>query len=335
MKKAVDEKRAAPSFDPREVLRFARLTQVPRLLRRAIGLAAVERSDFLPACDPAERARLRAIADAVRGPDRRPAVFVHGVLPRSGTNFVADALALHPDLLQNPGRLWEFPLLCTAEAAEALQREFLFMFPPNAEAMGRRDMFACMASGWMKVLQDGAGDRRMLFKSPHVRAIGLFPAIFPGDVLILVLRDGRDVIRSSEGTFAGGGAWRKRFRTLAHEWREGCEAIMSFAPGGENACPEATVVRYEDLVREPEGTMRRLLAHAGLDPARYDFDALKRLPVRGSSTKAAEAGWTPVERTDDFDPLGRWKDWPDKKKARFEAIAGDAARRAGYGRDEA
>lgn len=325
----------SPLSDVIEISHFARLKQLPYLFRRAIGLAAIARSDFLTASDPAEKARLNAIADAVRGAAHRPAVFVHGVLPRSGTNFVADALALHPDLLQNPGRLWEFPLLCTAEGAEALQREFLFMFPANAEVMGRRDMLAYLASGWMKALQESSGEKRMLLKSPHMHAIGLFPEIFPRDVLILVLRDGRDVIRSSEGTFGGRGPMKKRFRTLAHEWREACEAILTFGPGGENACPQATLVRYEDLVRDPEGTMRGLLLHAGLDPELYDFDALKRLPVRGSSTRAAEAGWTPVEKTGDFDPLGRWKDWPVAKKARFKDIAGETLKRAGYERDDA
>ncbi len=314
--------------DIRSILSFARLEQLPTLIRRAIGTGHVAREDYLPVLGADERSRLRAIADAVRGPGCRPAVFVHGVLPRSGTNFVADALALHPDLHQNPGRLWEFPLLHVARGAEALQREFRFMFKPNAEVMGRFDMLAYMASGWLKALQEPLGDKRMLFKDPHVRNIGLFPDLFPRDVLILVLRDGRDVVRSSEGTF--GGPLRKDFRLLAEEWNAGCEAIMSFAPGGENAWPGAKVLWYEDLVRDPERTMRDLLAHARLDPERYDFEALKSLPVRGSSEAAAAAGWTPKQKTADFNPLGRWRDWPAPKRARFKAIAGGGLKRAGY-----
>ncbi len=321
--------------DIRSILRFARLSQLPGFMRRAVGLRAVRREEFLPVLAPEERARLRSIADAVRGPGCRPAVFVHGVLPRSGTNFVADALALHPDLHQNPGRLWEFPLLYVAGGAEALQREFLFMFKENAEVLGRHDMLAYLASGWMRALQEQTGEKRMLFKAPHVQNIGLFADVFPRDVLVLVLRDGRDVIQSSEGTFGGRGLVRKDFGALAHEWREGCEAIMSFAPGGENAYPGAKVLWYEDLVRDPEGSMRDLLAHARLDPDRYDFEALKRLPVRGSSTAAAASGWTPQEKAADFNPLGRWRGWPAPKKARFKSIAGGALKRAGYEKDDA
>ncbi|HLT01456.1 MAG TPA: hypothetical protein VK001_04725, partial [Geminicoccaceae bacterium] len=75
---------------------YARLPQLYRYARRALGLAAARRDDFMAAPAPDEAARLEAIAGAVRGADAPPAIFVHGVLPRSGTNYLADALSLHP-----------------------------------------------------------------------------------------------------------------------------------------------------------------------------------------------------------------------------------------------
>ena len=114
-----------PRQELQETLSYARLSQLYRYGRRALGLPAARKDDFMVTLPPGEAARLQAIATAVRGPAAPPAIFVHGVLPRSGTNFLVDALALHPHVHAHPGRLWEFPLLYVAPGAEALQREFL------------------------------------------------------------------------------------------------------------------------------------------------------------------------------------------------------------------
>lgn len=320
-----------------EVLTYLRVRQVGRYAARLLGLPTARVSDFLsPPLAPREADRLRAIAAAVRGAAPPPAIFIHGVLPRSGTNFLADALALHPDVQAHPARLWEFPLLYVAPGAAALQQEFLFMFKRNREVMDRYEVLAYLASGWLATLQKAAGARRMLFKSPHVQNLGLFRHVFPGDVLLLCLRDGRDVIQSSLQTF---GRWRPRskgFASLAREWRYGTEAILTFEPGAENAYAKAMVVRYEQLAEQPEATMRAILEHGGLDPASYDFAALGRLPVRGSSAIPAtdDERWGQHDKPAQFQPIGRWQAaWSSAQKSRFKAIAGEALIRAGYATD--
>ena len=326
-----------PRQDLRELASYARLSQLYRYGRRAVGLPATRRSDFIVELPPGEPARLHAIATAIRGPDAPPAIFVHGVLPRSGTNFLADALALHPHVHANPARLWEFPLLYVAPGAEALEREFLSMFPRNAEVMGRFDLLAYLASGWLAALQKEAGQRRPLLKSPHVQHLALFRHIFPSDILLLCLRDGRDVIQSSLQTF---GRWHLRskgFSELAREWRYATEAILSFEPGGEQAYANAKVVRYEALVEHTEAVVHDALRHARLDPAVYDFDALGRLPVRGSSSLASRGDqrWAPHDKPKDFQPVGRWRTiWSSRAKRRFKAIAGAMLIQAGYAKDD-
>ena len=95
-----------PRQELQETLSYARLSQLYRYGRRALGLPAARKDDFIVTLPPGEAARLQAIATAVRGPAAPPAIFVHGVLPRSGTNFLVDALALHPHVHAHPGRLW-------------------------------------------------------------------------------------------------------------------------------------------------------------------------------------------------------------------------------------
>ncbi|MGH6920500.1 MAG: sulfotransferase family protein [Geminicoccaceae bacterium] len=326
-----------PRRDLQEMLSYARLSQLYRYGRRAVGLPAARQGDFMVQLPPGEPARLRAIATAVRGPAAPPAIFVHGVLPRSGTNFLVDALALHPHVHAHPGRLWEFPLLYVAPGAEALQREFLSMFRRNAEVMGRFDLLAYLASGWLAALQKEAGERRLLLKSPHMQNLALFRHIFPYDTLLLCLRDGRDVIQSSLNTFARWHLRSKGFAELAREWRYATEAILSFEPGGEHAYGNAKVVRYEALVEDTAAVVHDTLRHARLDPEVFDFDALRRLPVRGSSSLASRGDqrWAPHEKPKDFQPVGRWRQaWSRRAKRRFKAIAGTALIQAGYAQDD-
>jgi protein-tyrosine sulfotransferase len=326
-----------PRRDLQEMLGYVRLSQLYRYGCRAVGLPAARQGDFMVQLPPGEPARLHAIATAVRGPAAPPAIFVHGVLPRSGTNFLVDALTLHPHVHAHPGRLWEFPLLYVAPGAEALQREFLSMFRRNAEVMGRFDLLAYLASGWLMALQKEAGQRRLLLKSPHVQNLALFRHIFPYDTLLLCLRDGRDVIQSSLNTFARWHLRSKGFAELAREWRYATEAILSFEPGGEHAYANAKVVRYEALVEDTEAVVRDTLRHARLDPEVFDFDALRRLPVRGSSSLASRGDqrWAPHEKPKDFQPVGRWRQaWSGRAKRRFKAIAGAALIQAGYAQDD-
>jgi protein-tyrosine sulfotransferase len=321
----------------KSVLGFVRLDQLPRYGRRALRLPSARAEDFDVGVAPAARRRLRAIADAVRGPRPSPAIFVHGVMPRSGTNFLADALALHPDVHAHPGRLWEFPLLYVAPGAKALREEFLAMFRRSEDVVGPYDLLAYLASGWLAALQQEAGPRRILLKSPHVQNITLAPHLFPHDVVLLCLRDGRDVVQSSLGTFP---RWRLRGKglgALAREWRHAAEAVLTFEPGGANAYPGARVVRYEALVEQPEAVMRELLNHAGLDAGVYDFEALQRLPVRGSSSLAVagEGRWSQHDKPVNFHPVGRWQGvWTERQKRRFKAVAGATLVAAGYASDQ-
>lgn len=318
------------------ILGYARVAQLPYLARRALRIPATSRADFSTPLSEAEIARMRAISRAVRGEAARPIVFIHGVLPRSGTNYLADILALHPDVHAHPGRIWEFPLLYVAPGARALQREFVGMFTRNAEVTTEYDFLAFIASGWAKMLQQEAPDRTLVIKTPHVQHIDLFRYIFPNDKLILCLRDGRDVLQSSMDTFKDSPLTRKSFAELCREWAFGAEVILDHEPGGHFQSPNVMVARYEPIAAGDQDMVQKLVAHGGLDPRRFPFDAYRALPVRGSSRsqrKDHDRWSTPEPRTADFNPVGRWETWSKREKAVFKKIAGPALVRAGYARN--
>jgi len=310
---------------------FLRLAQLGHVVCRLLGRPVWRAEDFLVTLPSAAQARLSSIAHQVRGGAHPPAILVHGVLPRSGTNFVANALALHGAVSAFPRGLFEFPLVELAPGARALQHEWLAHFPGNARLVEELELFGYLASGWLAALQAEAPGRRLLMKSPHVRQIGVFRAALPRDKLVLCLRDGRDVVASTLATFEGGPR-RKSFRQLVTEWRLATEAVLAFAPGGPLENGNTVVVRYEDMVEQPRRVLREILPTLDLDPADYPFDELDRLPVYGSSTTREQGrqSWQPVARQASFKPIGRFEGWPAHRKRRFDELAGLTLQRAGY-----
>jgi hypothetical protein len=313
------------------LLKSARLADLPRQALRILGLPYLSRADFLPEIGLAAEARVAELSRAARGPGPAP-ILVLGVMPRSGTNFLRDLLAAHPDVHADPGRLYEYPLLQVAPGAAALMDDFIARFPLNAEVLTRWDALGLLAGAWLGALQREAGARRILLKSPHVQNLTLATSVFAGAKIVLCLRDGRDVIDSSLNTFSRRSLSRKTFRQLAQEWRLGTEAILSYDAGGSRACADVVVIRYEEVVEAPEPALRRVFDAVGLDAGRYDFTKVSAMPVRGSSrSRAAEADrWQPEDRNADFRPVQRWASWPPARKARFDRIAGKVSREAGY-----
>jgi hypothetical protein len=93
------------------------------------------------------------------------------------------------------------------------------------------------------------------------------------------------------------------------------------------------VVRYEDLVDDPEGQLRAIFEFLALDPVRYDFEAARNLPVRGSSAFGRSDGnvhWKAVTKDASFAPKERWRSWHTTQLERFDWLAGEQLVAAGY-----
>ena len=256
-------------------------------------------------------------------------IFILGVTPRSGTNFLMDLLCLHSACA--PGRHpvkedffleYSNQLLDYTNSVRACWDPMWGRFTPKLMADFRRALgFGLTSFLWVD------RDRRLVTKTPSVKNLDLFFTFFPDAKLLILIRDGRSVVQSCMDTFG----WE--FDRATRMWRDGARTIARFqrVAGMEG---RYRVLRYEDLIDDLRPTLRDTLLFLGLDPGAFDFEAAERLPVRGSSAffgpERRRVHWDPVHKDSSFDPRERWRNWSAASLERFNWIAGDQLEQFGY-----
>ncbi len=179
-----------------------------------------------------------------------------------------------------------------------------------------RAVFRCYAAA--------QGKPRYGDKTPgYVFHLPLVGELFPEARVVHVVRDGRDVavsMRQASSTTP------PPIDQLARLWRKAVTKGRAF---GEVDPGRYAEVRYEDLVDDAEGELRRLCPFLGLDfdPVMLDHRAsaerlLGRIELAHLHTRLPRP------------PTTRLRDWTAEMTAEdaaaFEAVAGDALRRFGY-----
>ena len=256
-----------------------------------------------------------------------PPVFVLGILPRSGTNFLSDLLALHPACAL-PAGLREDWLLHHADGLVDYARAVRSHWRNDWTRHGSlpATLEPALAEGLSGMIADQAPGRRVITKTPSVRNLRLFPDLFPRSKLLVLVRDGRSLAVSAARSFGLG------MEPVARDWARAARAITAFAADSAMA-DRCLVVRYEDLMATRECELDRIFRFLDLDPDAYDFEAAARLPVRGSSDRLnaqGEVDWDPVGASSDFAPIARWRDWPRRRHERFNRLARAELEAFGY-----
>jgi hypothetical protein len=265
----------------------------------------------------------------------RSSVFIIGIEHRSGINFLSNVIRLHPDF-QLPAPLWEDYLL--------RHSGHLFTYVERTSERWKRwvedrqEYQVCL----LKSLGDGllgflgskiSPEKRIIVKTPVAHNLENFSLLFPQGKMLILIRDGRDVVQSAQKTWKDKSAlfWIRR-------WNAGAQMIHSFT---ENAGRELRdrswkLVRYEDLVENPKPVVEEILDFVAADRASFQWDQLEKLPLRGSSVNQGgkeAVHWDPVEKPKDFQPIGRWAGWSAWKKLQFKFFAGKELIRLGYAQD--
>lgn len=276
-----------------------------------------------------------------------PPIFILGIMPRSGTNFLHDLLLLHPSC--RGSLLAEDYLTAHSDLLVRYAESTVSHWSPRWQAKKtwthpERVLAEYIGHGLISFLDSTNGDeassddvgassqlraQRTVTKTPSIRNLDHFAQLFPHAQLLVLVRDGRSVVASGMVSFH----WN--FEKQAHVWANSVQTVLEFAGRSSGIDGRYLIVRYEDLYRRTKAEMRRILAFLHLPAACYDFEQAAKLPVRGSSQEHRKGEgnrhWDPVARSPDFDPLRRWSDWSEARKRRFNWIAGDYLARLGYG----
>lgn len=267
-----------------------------------------------------------------RGRERGPALLLHGIMPRCGSVYVGELLRKHPDLYAYPHHLWEIPALQLTPELHRLQRAFVNAYRMNRGSLEDNDFHALFGGALMALIHSATPpEQRAMVKMPSVQYLNHFSSMFPNEHLLVLVRDGRDVVASTLRT------WRHlNFVQVCLRWNrsarivlENCSIMGSARRTGYMLC------RFEDAISDPEGFLRATLPCFDLDPERYPYEMIGEIPVIGSSQLAAgTVSWrTFIKAPKGFRPRGYWREWSTLKKLIFKAIAGRSLVALGYSED--
>ena len=256
-------------------------------------------------------------------------VFVLGIMPRCGTNFLYNLLMFHPDC-GPPSPVWEDFVVTHLDILARYSESVAGRWDASwgVDRKLQRYLDHSLGAGISCFLQERCKKERVISKTPRVENLEYFFRFFPESKLVILVRDGRSVIESGEKSFG----WRPE--PALHILAKAAQSISAFLLNESANQDRFRIIRYEDLWQDTENEMRELCQFLDLDIHSYNMNEALNLPVRGSSDlktcPEATLHWDPIARSDDFDPLSRWKDWSNARHFRYNRVAGQAMEQLGY-----
>jgi protein-tyrosine sulfotransferase len=264
--------------------------------------------------------------------DDRSLLAIFGVMPRCGTNFLYELL-IASGACARPGiGFAEIPVLAGedyfAEPTELIGR----VHRESALAFSRMEWMAYGIGGFRNRLLDIAEPGSItVIKNPVVWNIELWPLFFPQDRAIFIQRDARYIVDSFQKTFARRSLSRS-FEDICIETALAIDKSMAFLASQPDH--KLLTLRYEDLVRDRAGALRRIAEwHGGIDSDA--LAAAPAMPIYGSSTHSRRdskgaVDWSPVTPDASFNPAERPLEWSRSRQRLFERHCGEQNRRLGY-----
>ncbi len=286
-------------------------------------------------------------------PCRSP-VFIIGV-PRAGTTLLRLMLTCHPGIAIPPesGFLVDLmPRYGAFQGDDAALKEFLddlLVFPKFEHwRLEREDLerylrdevrprkYAELVDGvyarWAAVHQGGKprwGDKNNFYLK-HIDAIA---RLFPQAVFVHIIRDGRDVACSYRSLANVKGRYAPvlpgKILDGVYEWRLNLGRIRSsFDRIGWNRAFE---LRYEDLVADPQGVLRRVCEFLGEDYSAHMLEYDRENRDRELEPREFDAWKTRNRSGIDASAIGRWqKELSPREQALATLAGGPMLRRYRY-----
>ncbi len=247
--------------------------------------------------------------------------FVLALNGRSGTNYLINLLKQHPAIAAAAAPFWEDFLLHESHHLQAFvdgvfthwQRVAGDQASPALKGSLEQDFGIALR----RFISRDVKDPVLVLKTPSIRNIANIQRLFPQEKLIILLRDGRDLLASGMTSFG----WA--LESAADAWAKAADELLRFCD--QHPKTDRLIVRYEDLVTDVQPVLASIFTHLDIDPDLYDWGNNALTQVVGSSDLKKAGGdlhWTPIDKPTTFKPLGRWHAWSNEQKAQFETRAG-------------
>jgi hypothetical protein len=275
--------------------------------------------------------------------DLVPAPFVVGV-GRSGTTLLRLMLDAHPELAIGPETQFVPDVIHLDNPVEGIVGSRTWGdFGLDADEFARRatgqDLSGVLRA-FYSLYAETQGKSRWGEKTPgYVRNMDSIATVLPEAHFIHLIRDGRDVALSRRARGMGTG---KPMAATAELWRKRIEGARGQAEALDGRYIE---LRYEDLVADPEPSLRRVCELIGLEfdvaMLRHDEAAGQRLAELGDldaegSKQARDAderagAHARAKEAASTSRIGVWRTEMDAgDRHEFEAVAGPLLRELGY-----
>ncbi len=304
---------------------------------------------------PGPVARARGASGSEAGADRPPAPFVVG-LTRSGTTLLRMMLDAHreltippethfvPDLIEAARDGGGAPAMLEALTSNRTWADFGIdadEMRTRLERVGRGDAAAAVRA-FFDAYAERQGKPRWGDKTPaYMLSVQRIGRALPESRFVHLIRDGRDVALSQRARALNeqpppaeqAARWVKRI----HKSREQALSLKG---------PRYVEARYEDLVRDPEVTLRRVCEFIELPwdvgMLSYHERAAERLEEMAGGLRAVgehseqEAGYridnhAPTTRPPDPSKLDKWKrEMAPEDVEAYESVAGALLAELGY-----
>jgi len=267
-------------------------------------------------------------------------VFILGIMPRTGTHYLANLLCLHPDCLQSAipedGLIMMSNVLMQYVARNTWQWQLTGDFPEidadklltEGLGIGLLNFLRQAGSKTNQVIdaEPGSSTRYLVTKTPNVKNIKNFFKLFPDERLLILIRDGRDVVESNYLSF------KYPREEAIREWAKATRSIYKLQEKWSAEGRKFLVVKYEELYQNTEPEMKKIFSFLGLEVLKCDFDKALNMNVVGSSAfkRNGEVNWQPVKRTAEFNPLSRSAGWSRWQHERFNWLASNELKLFGY-----
>jgi hypothetical protein len=242
-------------------------------------------------------------------------IFIIGISARSGTNFLKNILVSHPEC--EFGNLnGEDNLLNHIDTLDHFLHQLNNSWNNSwNNSIIELQTVICNAILSHVIANTDDSISYVVCKTPKPNNLDSFNSFFPDSKLIILLRDGRDIIDSYSNTFNSG------FIRSCRQWYIKAQEVNRFLKSNE---PQSKflVVKYENLLTHHQEELARICEYLGISLDHFPKNLLDSLPLVGSSQVKSKNGlveWS--AKTDnaikDLTFIGRHRKWSIIKRIIF------------------